>query len=135
MKLDMVHTPTNHERIGPRRSHLNSGTLMLVLFVLAAMPAVTMAGGVDPADLFEAPWRDTTRPGPNREAKAAMRTYAAALTMARGFAKSHAAVLSPMTVHPVRLIPVDQSQPVMQPPPIRAIGVVISMLDLPPPVR
>jgi len=114
---------------------LNNSTLLLVLFVLAAMPAVTIAGGVDPADLFEAPWREHSRPGPNRDAKSAMRTYAAAVTMARDFSKSQVALFSPMKVHPVRLIHLGQRSQLKQLPPLRAIGVVISMLDLPPPVR
>lgn len=60
----------------------------MIVFVLAALPTISAAAHLDPADLLGTPIRDHSRPGPNREPRHTSRAFTAARSIARGFLRS-----------------------------------------------
>ncbi len=126
--------PTITEPARPSRSPSQAATLMLALFVFAAIPAVSIAQGLDAAVLAEL-MRETGRTAPAREPGSSPKGLKAAVSLANRLNSTIERISRPRASISQRLVrsttpPITASDP----PPITH-DLRAALTNLPPPVR
>jgi hypothetical protein len=118
-----------------RRAGGSGAPLVLALFVLAAIPAVSLASGLDAAILMELT-REDGRRVPTRDAAASVRSLRAAVSLARRLIRGEATMALGVRTAARPGIAVERSRkrPARKPAPALH-HVRVSLLNLPPPAR
>lgn len=124
---------TNTEPARQSRSPSQAATLMLALFVFAAIPAVSIAQGLDAAVLAEL-LRDTGRTAPAREPGTSPKGLKAAASLAKRLTPSTERLSRPRVSIPQRIAQRSPSPiPARRDPPPSTHDLRAALLNLPPP--
>lgn len=139
-QVDTLWTPMHDPRTiiehTPRqgRSPSQAATLMLALFVFAAIPAVSIAQGLDAAVLAEL-MRDDGRRLPPKEPDSNSKGLKAAVSLARRLGSTNAQRIARPRVVMARRVGERPAQIATREPRPAAHDLEESLLSLPPPVR